>query len=259
MGSIADEEKRNKRAISGGTESLGWLTESSIMPKKHKAIQGVGASSIMELKAELYKSQEESKKSKDLSASDVDYHRAKKKISNVTPFDRKNSGVENRAHLDKLALKAEKDGSNSYAALEKKAELYEKLAKGELSDEEDREKYCVDFSRKSLTEDEVKQQNNSSPAADVPLRETNEDDDFIPFNSKSKGLGRSAVTVDMDEHRRFIKEVHEEANDAREKVSEVKQRRQEHAAARREKLKQAYLRKRLENLKATAAAKQDQT
>ncbi|KAH9606960.1 hypothetical protein KSS87_009354 [Heliosperma pusillum] len=260
MGSIGDEEKRNKRVISGGAaESLGWLTESSIMPKKQKAIQGVGASSIMELKAELYKSQEEAKKSKDISASDVDYHRAKKKITNVDPFNRKNSGVDSRAHLDKLALKAVNDGSNSYAALEKKAELYEKLAKGELSDEEDKEKYCVDFSRKSFTEDELKHQHNSFSAADVPVRESNEDDDFIPFNSKSKGLGRTAGTVDMDEHRRFVKEVHEEANEAREKVSEVKQRRQEHAAARREKLKQAYLRKRLENLKATATTKQDQT
>lgn len=47
-----------------------------------------------------------------------------------------------------------------------------------------------------------------------------------------------------------FREVHEEANQAREKASELKLRRQEQAAARREKLKQAYLKKRLENLKA---------
>jgi hypothetical protein len=46
-------------------------------------------------------------------------------------------------------LKAVKDGSTSYAALEKKAELYEKLSRGDLPDEEDK-KYCVDFFKKSF-------------------------------------------------------------------------------------------------------------
>lgn len=41
-------------------------------------------------------------------------------------------------HRDKLELKAVKDGSASYAALEKKAELYEKLSRGELPDEENK-------------------------------------------------------------------------------------------------------------------------
>lgn len=48
----------------------------------------------------------------------------------------------------------------------------------------------------------------------------------------------------------LFREVHEEVNEAREKVSELKVRRQEQVAARREKLKQAYLRKQLEKLKA---------
>lgn len=53
-----------------------------------------------------------------------------------------------------------------------------------------------------------------------------------------------------------IREVHEEANQAREKASELKLRRQEQAAAHREKLRQAYLRKRLENLKSASSAEQ---
>lgn len=58
---------------------------------------------------------------------------------------------------DKLQLKAETDGSASYAALERKAQLYEKLVRGELSDEDDREKYNVDFLRKGYLEDEFKE------------------------------------------------------------------------------------------------------
>ncbi|XP_021836036.1 uncharacterized protein At4g18257 [Spinacia oleracea] len=252
---MVKEEEKRKRV---GTESLGWLTESTIMPKKHKAIEGVGASSIFELKAELYKSQEDAKKSKEISGADVEYHRAKKKITANNSFARKNTGVDARAHQDKLALKAVTDGSASYAALEKKAALYEKLARGELSDEEDKEKYCVDFFRKGHEEEEIQelQPNDSSSKVSEKIDEY---DDFIPFNSKPLGLGRTAGAVDIDEHKRFVREVHEEVNQARENASELKLRRQEQAAARREKLRQAYIRKQLEKVKSTMTTKQEQT
>lgn len=54
----------------------------------------------------------------------------------------------------------------------------------------------------------------------------------------------------------FLREVHEEANQARKKVVELKLHRQEQAAAKHEKLKQAYLRKKLEELKAASNANQ---
>jgi hypothetical protein len=44
------------------------------------------------------------------------------------------------------------------------------------------------------------------------------------------------------------REVHEEVSEARQKASMVRSRRQEQDAARREKLRQAYLKKRLEKL-----------
>lgn len=95
MGEEAEEGKKKKRVA---VESLGWLTESSIMPRKHRAIAGVGASSILELKAQLYRSQEESKRSKEISAhpDHLEFQRAKKKITPHDPFSHKNSGVESR-------------------------------------------------------------------------------------------------------------------------------------------------------------------
>ncbi|XP_038881101.1 uncharacterized protein At4g18257-like [Benincasa hispida] len=243
------EEGKKKRVV---VESLGWLTESSIMPKKHKAIAGVGASSIMELKAHLYKSQEESKKSKELAGPGVEFHRAKNKITPKDILSSRNSGVEARALKDKLELKAINDGSVSYAALEKKAALYDKLVKGELSDEEDQEKYCVDFFRKNLEQDESQLPDHDASApgeTDTPEDET--EPSFL-FNSKTVGLGRTSGAMDNNEHKRFVREVHEEVNQAREKASELKMRRQEQAAARREKLKQAYLRKQVEKLKASS-------
>ncbi|KAL8259468.1 hypothetical protein R6Q59_027421 [Mikania micrantha] len=243
-----DETGKKKRVV---VESLGWLTESSIMPKKHRAIAGVGPSSILELKAQLYKSQEEVKSTNSNKNSDqLEVHRAKKKITSNDPFNRKNSGVEDRSHKDKLEMKAVKDGSASYAALEKKAELYEKLARGEVSDEEDKEKYCVDFFTK--IEESHQSQRHNLYTTETSKHESDSDtsDEPVLPETRAMGLGRAAGTVDNDEHKRFVREVHEEVNEARGKVSELKVRRQEQLAARREKLKQAYLKKQLEKLKA---------
>jgi TPP-dependent 2-oxoacid decarboxylase len=52
----------------------------------------------------------------------------------------------------------------------------------------------------------------------------------------------------------FFREVHEEVNQAREKTSTLKQRRQEQEVARREKLRQAYLKKQLDKLLASKQA-----
>lgn len=106
---------------------------------------------------------------------------------------------------DKLELKAVNDGSASYAALEKKAELYDKLVKGELSEEEDKEKYCVDFFRKG-TEQEQEQMQGSDVSASAPTdTEEHEDDGSMPFNMKFVAPGRTSGTMDNDEHKRFVR------------------------------------------------------
>ena len=51
-GKMGEESQRKK--TTRVVESLGWLTESLIMPKKQRAIASVGPSSILELKAQLY-------------------------------------------------------------------------------------------------------------------------------------------------------------------------------------------------------------
>lgn len=234
-----EEGGAKKRAV---TESLGWLTESSIMPKKRRAIEGVGVSSLLELKAQLYKSQEDSKKSKELSGPDLEYQRAKNKISTKDSFSLKNRGVDARAHKyvcafycytfssfllfvlffktmafcgvrDKLELKAVRDGSVSYAALERKAQLYDKLVNGELSDEEDQEKYCVDFFRKGIEQDELPLP-PSPPRRDLLLENEDgavnggaDDDDSLMFNVKSVGPGRTAGAgaVDSADYKRNIR------------------------------------------------------
>ncbi|KAF5186404.1 Cytochrome b561/ferric reductase transmembrane protein family [Thalictrum thalictroides] len=84
---------------------------------------------------------DEAMKSKEL-APDIGFHCAKKKTVAYDVLSQKNSGVDARAHKDKLELKTVKDESNSYAALENKAELYE-LVRGKLPDEEEKKRSTV--------------------------------------------------------------------------------------------------------------------
>ncbi|KAL3807730.1 hypothetical protein ACJIZ3_014762 [Penstemon smallii] len=217
-------------------ESLGWITESSIMPRKHRAIEG-----------ESKRQRKEPIHSADRNyAQQLEVHRAKSSSQLTIP-----SPI--RIPADKLELKAVRDGSARYAALEKKAELYDKLVRGELSDEEENEKYCVDFFRKGHSHDESLMPRGNNTSVEPRYKDDYDGDDLLSNGSKAPGLGRTSATVDWSEHKYFVLEVHEEANEAREKVSELKIRRQEQVAARREKLKQAYLRKQLEKLKASKA------
>lgn len=106
---------------------------------------------------------------------------------------------------DKLELKAANDGSASYAALEKKAELYEKLQRGELSDEEDKEKYCVDFFRKS-TELGSQQPHGSDVSSAAPSdNNEHEDNGSMLFNMKFVAPGRTSGAMDNSEHKRFVR------------------------------------------------------
>ena len=103
-----------------------------------------------------------------------------------------------------MELKAVKDGSASYAALEKKAELYEKISRGELPDEEDKEKYCVDFFQKSFDHVYEPQMPDSRHGASDAVEPVNDHEDSMS-NAKPMGLGRAGTTIDRDEHKRFVR------------------------------------------------------
>jgi hypothetical protein len=107
-------------------------------------------------------------------------------------------------HRDKLELKAVKDGSASYAALEKKAELYEKLSRGKVPDEEDKEKYYVDFFQKGFDRVYEPQIPECSHRATDGAEPVNDHEDSMP-NAKPLGLGQAGTTIDRDEHKRFVR------------------------------------------------------
>lgn len=106
-------------------------------------------------------------------------------------------------------MKAVKDGAVSYAALERKAQLYEKLVKGELSDEEGEEKYCVDFFRKGNEHVEnSKPSSTLSSSISAPPEDLKQDDgegDGSLFSTKFAGLGRAIGTADISQHVRMVR------------------------------------------------------
>eukprot|EP00743_Colponemidia_sp_Colp-15_P007260 GILK01007839.1.p1 GENE.GILK01007839.1~~GILK01007839.1.p1 ORF type:complete len:261 (-),score=56.85 GILK01007839.1:232-1014(-) len=115
--------------------SLGWLTESALVLKKGKEIE-VDNASLVDLKALIFRGEEE-KKRKHPGGS----RREKKKQKKT---ERKNKGVESR-HLKDLAEEASQTHDH-LASLTAKAEIYEKLSKGEVNDRG--ESFLVDFERK---------------------------------------------------------------------------------------------------------------
>lgn len=88
-----EDGKEKRERDTSRVDSLGWLTESAVMPKKQRVIEGVGPSSIVELRAQLYRTQEDVKRAKVLGV-DPDVFRPKKKVDVLS---KKNSGVEDRA------------------------------------------------------------------------------------------------------------------------------------------------------------------
>ncbi|CAI7790385.1 unnamed protein product [Closterium sp. NIES-53] len=94
---VARNERKERRER---IESLGWLTESALMPKKQRVIEGVSAGSLVSLRAELYKSQEDAKRAKEEGGAEPRVRRAGGGAEGGPGdlFGGRNAGVEERAH-----------------------------------------------------------------------------------------------------------------------------------------------------------------
>ncbi|XP_075687946.1 coiled-coil domain-containing protein 174 [Rhinoderma darwinii] len=117
---------------------------------KKKKLLGATAASLVDLKAELFRKQEEFKHEK-LSkvAGGVPKPREAPKKPNI--WSKQNAGVTARAERD-VEEKTEEDDSlaKSRKRLEEKAQLYEKMTNGDFPDEETEELFLVDFAQKII-------------------------------------------------------------------------------------------------------------
>uniref|UniRef100_A0A8D1Y4W9 CCDC174 alpha/beta GRSR domain-containing protein n=1 Tax=Sus scrofa TaxID=9823 RepID=A0A8D1Y4W9_PIG len=119
------------------------------MDRRKKPLD-VTASSLVDLKAELFRKQEEFKQEKLLKDAGV---LGKPKTTNKKPsiWSKQNAGVSNRAEKDaEQKLEEQKTLDKAREKLEEKAKLYEKMTKGDFIDEEVEDMYLVDFTQKII-------------------------------------------------------------------------------------------------------------
>uniref|UniRef100_A0A8C5KIU4 Coiled-coil domain containing 174 n=1 Tax=Jaculus jaculus TaxID=51337 RepID=A0A8C5KIU4_JACJA len=105
---------------------------------------------LVDLKAELFRKQEEFKQEKLLKDSGV---LGKPKTTNKKPsiWSKQNAGVSNRAEKDaEQKIEEQKTLDKAREKLEEKAKLYEKMLKGDFPDEEVEDMYLVDFTQKII-------------------------------------------------------------------------------------------------------------
>ena len=105
-----------------GKESLGWLTESAIQPRKAKPIQ-IDQSSVLNLKATLFETEEDLKTSADGSGRRI--ARSSATSSKLGSLGSKNKGVLERDR--KAAEQEQLEQIQRQQKMREKVEMYQKL------------------------------------------------------------------------------------------------------------------------------------
>uniref|UniRef100_G1NR80 Coiled-coil domain containing 174 n=2 Tax=Meleagris gallopavo TaxID=9103 RepID=G1NR80_MELGA len=166
--------KRGRKRPAGGCRGA-----QAAMDRRKKPLD-VAASSLVDLKAELFRKQEEFKKEKLLKDAGIF---AKPKPSNKKPsiWTKQNTGVAKRAEKD-VEQKAEEDQTldQSRKKLEEKAKLYEKMTKGDFPDEETEDLYLVDFTQKIIDKQREVQELYQNEAARKTLEKEPDDEEIEP-------------------------------------------------------------------------------
>ncbi|KAM9186446.1 coiled-coil domain-containing protein 174 isoform 2-T2 [Dugong dugon] len=144
------------------------------MDRRKKPLD-VTTSSLVDLKAELFRKQEEFKQEKLLKDSGVS---GKPKTTHKKPsiWSKQNAGVSNRAEKDaEQKIEEQKTLDKAREKLEEKAKLYEKMTKGDFIDEEVEDMYLVDFTQKII--DKRKEMDTFSANRDSRKAEEREDEE----------------------------------------------------------------------------------
>ncbi|XP_012513916.1 PREDICTED: coiled-coil domain-containing protein 174 [Propithecus coquereli] len=142
------------------------------MDRRKKPLD-VTASSLVDLKAELFRKQEEFKQEKLLKDAGVF---GKPKTTNKKPsvWSKQNTGVSHRAEKDaEQKIEEQKTLDKAREKLEEKAKLYEKMTNGDFIDEEVEDVYLVDFTQKILD----KRREAEAPGAGGESRKAGDGDD----------------------------------------------------------------------------------
>ncbi|XP_065741692.1 coiled-coil domain-containing protein 174 isoform X2 [Phocoena phocoena] len=146
------------------------------MDRKKKPLD-VTASSLVDLKAELFRKQEEFKQEKLLKDAGV-LGKPKPTTKKPSIWSRQNTGVSNRAEKDaEQKIEEQKTLDKAREKLEEKAKLYEKMTKGAFIDEEVEDMYLVDFTQKII--DKRKEMEELGANRDYRKAERDDDEETV--------------------------------------------------------------------------------
>lgn len=168
------------------------------MDKKKKPLE-VAASSLVDLKAELYRKQEQFKREK------IGQENAeaglKTKVTSKKPniWTKQNAGVSARAAKDAEQLAEEQVSLDAARRkLEEKARLYEQMTKGDFPDEETEALYLVDFTQKIIDKNretqKEKEDEDKASLSPIPPPQ-NPDEEWVDYID---ALGRSRRCMKKD-------------------------------------------------------------
>ncbi|KAL4655999.1 coiled-coil domain-containing protein 174 [Arapaima gigas] len=186
------------------------------MDKKKKQYD-VTAASLVDLKAELYRKQEEFQREK--VRLNAGYKKPQCKIKKPTVWNRQNEGVSLRAQKD-VQEKTEEENSleKSRRKLEEKARLYEQMTKGDFPDEETEGLYLVDFTQKIIDQNKMQSQHkeredaesngeeDDEAAGPVPPPE-NPDEEWVDYVD-ALGRSRKCMKKDLPSFQKMDQDLH---------------------------------------------------
>ncbi|KDD76671.1 hypothetical protein H632_c142p0 [Helicosporidium sp. ATCC 50920] len=139
---------------------LGWLGQSSILPRKKRVIEGVSGSSLLGLQAALYDSQQGGPTSTPSLTRREGLSTGLFRHGKAEGLAGRNKGIDARNASD--AAKSEASKAQAATALERKARLYEDLAAGRASTEAGKD-FEVDFESKLLSFNASDRSESSAP------------------------------------------------------------------------------------------------
>ncbi|XP_059924403.1 coiled-coil domain-containing protein 174 [Gadus macrocephalus] len=161
----------------------------------------VTSSSLVDLKAELYRKQEQCKHEKLGQENGATGVKTKVTVKKPNVWTKQNEGVSERNQKDvEQASEVEINLDKSRSKLEEKAKLYEQMIKGNLPDEETEAMFLVDFTqkiidRKKETRDQMeREEEERTMAAPVPEPQ-NPGEEWVDYVD---GLGRSRRCMKRD-------------------------------------------------------------
>lgn len=192
------------------------------MEKKKKSFD-VAASSLVDLKAELYRKQELFKQEKLGQENAGAAFKSDVKVKKPNVWSKQNAGVSARAEKDAEQLAEEKSNlDTARRKLEEKAKLYEQMTKGDFPDEETEGLYLVDFTQKIIdkkreTQREIERDDEERESSSPIPAPQNPDEEWVDFVD-ALGRSRRCMKKDLPEFKKMDQDLKGKGNASAEKT-----------------------------------------